>query len=187
MNSQLTYKGDIRNGQTHRHQDFFHERTYNEFEWMTIDFISSLQAFQDKITDLKCDYDYLMDCDEQLSKEVWHIILTEATANQTDIALRVFRGQTQKEIAKALGGISQPTIVKALQGNVEYISGKKKRHGGLRKIIVKNVLINKPIQKLMKEMNNIGTEGCRLPFYQSLRRHCFYSSLHYEMWLQEKL
>jgi hypothetical protein len=175
---------DDTRGRVNSYQWKFHESTYSPLEWDTIE---SLQ-FLTSIHTLRSDYEYLLDMDDQLHT-AFHFLFTHPilTKHQQRVLFLLSQSLSQVEMAK-LFNCNQTSIHKALYGNLTYqiINGQKTSflYGGIKTKLIKLVKQSFEIKSIMKEMSNYDTTGCRLPYYQSLRRHCFHSFREFEQWIQ---
>ena len=134
----LEYKGDISNNLSAKYQDDMRQATFNDLEWKQIDLTASLNAFQEHIFELKQDMEYVLDCEEQLIKEIFALIMLHGTEQQTAVALGILHGKTQTEIAAQLE-MGQPEVHKCLQGNIDYTHNPPRRNGGLKKKLIKEI------------------------------------------------
>jgi predicted transcriptional regulator len=170
-----------------KYQYLLMERTYSPEQWISFEPYIVREA--ERIFELQKDYEYLLDCEEELMQEVFTLIFIHGTAFQAQVAKMMYDGLNQVDIAKQLG-INQSNIHKAMKGNASFsnrIPHKKGVvYGGLKKKLIREVLMSNKIRKLMKEMYQTGTEGCRLYCYHTLIHHCFDSYQQFTQWLLQQ-
>ena len=70
---------------------------------------------------------------EQLMVEVRRLIRTCLTERQMQVVVMFLQGKTQVQIAKKLG-ICQPSVHKALKGNIDYKNGAARYGGAIKKL-----------------------------------------------------
>jgi DNA-binding CsgD family transcriptional regulator len=70
---------------------------------------------------------------EQLMVEVRRLIRTALTERQMQVVVMFLQGKTQVQIAKKLG-ICQPSVHKALKGNIDYKNGAARYGGAIKKL-----------------------------------------------------
>jgi DNA-binding CsgD family transcriptional regulator len=70
---------------------------------------------------------------DQLMGEVRRLIHTRLTERQMQVVLLFLQGKTQIQIGKKLG-ICQPSVHKALKGNIDYKNGAAKYGGAIKKL-----------------------------------------------------
>lgn len=97
----------------------------------------------------------LLQLEDQLKKQMWHIINTQLTNRQKEILLLWNDGYTQMEIAKILN-VNQSSVTKSLNGNYDYATNK--RYGGVQKKLKKIVENDPVIQDLLEKIEECRTE-----------------------------
>lgn len=70
---------------------------------------------------------------DQLMVEVRRLIRTSLTERQMQVVVMFLQGKTQVQIAKKLG-ICQPSVHKALKGNIDYKNGAARYGGAIKKL-----------------------------------------------------
>jgi DNA-binding CsgD family transcriptional regulator len=94
---------------------------------------------------------------QQLIKEVLRIVNTELTKRQSEVVNLRLQNMTQIQIAEKLG-IHQTTVHKLLMGNIDYVNGKK-RYGGAMKKLKKLCTKDKKILEMLKKMEELRAIG----------------------------
>jgi len=179
------YKGDISIGRSYNEQYKFHEATYSEIEWKTIDMLQVMSMWQEHTLELRADLEYCMDLEEDLAKELFALIFMNGTDQQIQVSKMIINGLTQQEIARKLGINSQSNIHKVLMGNIDYSTNETKKYGGLANKLTKLLHKSRPIQKIMKEIHKTDS-SCYLPFYSTFQR-TFKNYNEFTKWLGVRL
>jgi len=112
----------------------------------SINFFFSTTAYDEKIDSLR----------SRLLKRLQEIIQTKLTPHQRKIVLLFLEGNTQEEIASVMN-IHQTGVHKALHGNIDYGSDKR-RYGGIVKKLKKACLEDKEISSILSEINDCKIE-----------------------------
>lgn len=90
---------------------------------------------------------------QKLIEEVMRIINTNLTKRQAEVIILRLEGKTQIQIAEQLG-IHQTTVHKLLMGNIDYVNGRK-RYGGAIKKLKKMCGKDNKIIVILEQMENL--------------------------------
>lgn len=92
----------------------------------------------------------------RLLERLQEIIQTKLTSHQRKIVLLFLEGNTQEEIASVMN-IHQTGVHKALHGNIDYGSDKR-RYGGIVKKLKKICLEDKEVSSILSEIIEYKSE-----------------------------
>lgn len=112
----------------------------------SINFFFSNTAYDEKIDTLR----------SRLLCRLQEIIQTKLTPHQRKIILLFLEGNTQEEIASVLN-IHQTGVHKALHGNIDY-SSDKRRYGGIVKKLKKICLEDEEVSSIISEITECKSE-----------------------------
>jgi DNA-binding CsgD family transcriptional regulator len=90
---------------------------------------------------------------QKLIEELHRIIDKDLTKRQAEVLGLRLKNLTQTEIAESLG-IHQTTVHKLLNGNIDYVNGKK-RYGGAMKKLKKICMTNELIISILERMDEL--------------------------------
>jgi superfamily II helicase len=167
------------------YQHIFHEQTYDDNQWKTIEALQNYTSVKDYLTahhDNETDIEYLSQLDYDLQQKMWEIIMEYGTENQVQTCQLIYAGKTQQEAADIMN-VDQTTVFKNLRGNYDY--KQQCYYGGVRNKLTKQIKQSKSIHDIMRQIDKCQIDG-KAPHYVCFRR-LFHTNMDYYQWLQKDL